>query len=161
MANSSNAAYDYERLNQHYSPSPSTLRQPPELKVLESKKDKEREIFGRTALLFSLVLIIFAAVLYNRVILTELTSEIDTLSTQYEQLKDEQQRMQVELEGRLSTRAVADGAEALGMAQIESYQIQYVDLEDESGVVLTKESTETITDSILAFLKQVKEYLGL
>ena len=161
MSYQSNVAYDFDRPVRSYDPAPTQLRQPPELKVVESRKNKEREAFGRTALMFLVVLIIFAAMLYNRVVLTELTSEISTLTSQYQSLKDEYQRMQVELEGRLSTRAIEDGASAMGMAQIESYQIQYVDLGDESGVVMSRESTETLSDRIISVVRQVKEYLGL
>lgn len=158
-----NAAYDYERLaRDRYSSAPK-VQQPPELRVVESRRARSRAALRRTAAAFVLVIGIMAAILYNRMILTELTTEVEAAQEEYDQLVSEQRRMLVELEGKTSLRAVEEAARALGMSKAEDYQIEYVDLGRDGDVVVTAKepgildtAAASAKDAFDAFL----EYIG-
>ena len=156
-------AYDYERLSrERYSASPK-VQQPPELRVVESRQARSRAAFRKTAAAFVLVIGIMAAILYNRMILTELTAEVESTQAQYNALVSEQRRMQVELEGKTSLRAIEESAKALGMSKAESYQIEYVDLGRSSDVVVSAEEPGVIdmaAASLASAVDSVLEYIG-
>ena len=155
------AAYDFEQLEQHYSLPTAKVKQPPELRVVENRRIRERWMLIRAAVGFACILAIVAAVLYNNVILTELTADIEKAQGQYEQLKTEHRRMQVEIEGKLSLRNVEEiASDQLGMAKMEGYQIEYVDLGGEDQVLLAREQQPTLSDRISEAFESILEYLG-
>lgn len=158
-----NVAYDYERLaRERYSAAPK-VQQPPELRVVESRQARSRAAFRKTAAAFVLVIGIMAAILYNRMILTELTAEVEATQAQYNVLVSEQRRMQVELEGKTSLRAIEESAKALGMSKAEDYQIEYIDLGRSSGVVVSAEEPgvlDTVAASMSSAVDSILEYIG-
>lgn len=157
-----NLAYDFEKLEQHYAaPGTPKVKQPPELKVVEGRKAGSNAAMLRGAAIFAVVLAIVCAILYNNMILTELTSQIEDTQEQFEQLKNEDRLMQVQLEGKTSLRAVQDIAEnELGMAKVESYQVQYIDLGAGDRVVLARAPQLSLANHIHMAYRSVLEYLG-
>ena len=116
----------------------------------------------RGAALFVMVLAIVCAILYNKMILTELTSQIEDAQAQYELLKNDNRLMQVALENKTSLRTIQEIAEnELGMAKVESYQVQYIDLGAGDRVVLARASQMGLADYIQMAYRSVLEYLGL
>lgn len=157
-----NAAYDYDfdRFDSVERAHPKAA-QPPELRVVKARESRDNTFLVQLAVLFGCTLILFAAVIYNRMVLTEMTTKMEAIQGEYEMLKDDYQRMQVELEGKLSLRAVEEIASSqLGMAKAESYQIEYVDLGSDSRVLYAKEPTPTAATYIQAIIEQVKEYIS-
>ena len=155
------AAYDFDRLEEYYSLPTAKVKQPPELRVVENRRIRERGMLVRATVGFACILTIIAAIIYNNVMLTELTADIEQAQGQYEQLKTEHRRMQVEIEGKLSLRSVEETAvNQLGMAKVEAYQIEYVDLGGEDRVVLAREQQPTLPDKIFEAFESVLEYLG-
>lgn len=155
-----NAAYDYDfdRFEAAAEPRAKTA-QPPELRVVKAREHRDNAFLASLAVLFGCTLILFAAVIYNNMVLTELTTKMEGIQTEYEQLKDDYKRMQVELEGKLSTRTVEEIASSrLGMAKAESYQIKYVDLQTDSKVLYAREATPTVSGWIAKSLKLLREY---
>ena len=136
---STNTAFDYERA-QDYEPARASVAQPPELHVVEGRAARSRAVFHRAAVFFVFMMAMLAAVLYNRMILTELTTQVESTRSEYDALVSENRRMQVELEGKTSLRAIQQSAEEIGMAKAESYQIEYVDLGGQEQVLLTQEA---------------------
>lgn len=155
-------AYDFEKLEHHYATTGvPKVKQPPELKVVESRNSKSNGSMLRGAAIFVMILTIVSSILYNNMILTELTSKIEDTEAQYEQLKNENRLMQVQLEGKTSLRTVQDIAEnQLGMAKVESYQVQYIDLGAGDRVVLARAPKLNLTDHIHTAYRSVLEYLG-
>ena len=161
MANS-NAAYDLNSLPVGYNQTGAVkVKQPPELKVVVNRRARDRAMMVKLVAVFMIVIAVISAMLYNQMMLTELTSQVEMKQAQFEDLKNEGRRMQVELEGKTSLRAVADIAQyELGMAKAENYQIEYVDLSAGDRVMLAKESEPTLGDKIKEGLLSVWEYLG-
>ncbi|MDF3005486.1 MAG: hypothetical protein K0S22_1958 [Oscillospiraceae bacterium] len=157
-----NLAYDFEKLEQHYAaPGTPKVKQPPELRVVENRNAGFNATMFRGAAIFVLVLGIVCAILYNNMILTELTSKIENTESQFEMLKNENRLMQVQLEGKTSLRTVQEIAEnQLGMAKVESYQVQYIDLGEGDRVVLARAPKLGLTDHIHMAYRSVLEYLG-
>lgn len=157
-----NLAYDFDKLEQHYATTGAPkVKQPPELKVVESRRTQSSGVMLRGGALFVMVLIIVCSILYNNMILTELTSQIEDAEAQFEMLKNEDRLMQVELESKTSLRTVQDIAEnELGMAKVESYQVQYIDLGAGDRVVLARAPQLNMADYIHMAYRSVLEYLG-
>ena len=158
----SNLAYDFDKLEQHYSAAGAPrVKQPPELRVVENRNVGANAVMLRGAAIFVVVLGIVCAILYNNMILTELTSQIEDAEAQFEVLKNENRLMQVALEGKTSLRAVQETAEnELGMAKVESYQVQYIDLGEGDRVVLARAPQLGLADHIHMAYRSVLEYLG-
>ena len=146
---STNTAYDYERA-QVYEPVRTSVAQPPELRVVEGRAVRSRMVFRRAAVFFVFMIAMLAAVLYNRMILTELTTQVANTRSEYESLVSENRRMQVELESKTSLRTIQQSAEEIGMAKAESYQIEYVDLGQQEQVLLTQEADGAVESTIAA-----------
>lgn len=157
-----NLAYDFDRLERHYAASGvPRVKQPPELHVVENRDAAARGAMLRGALVFILVLAIVCSILYNNMILTELTTQIENTEHQLAALQNENRLMKVELEGKISLRTVKDIAEnELGMAEAESYQIQYIDLGVGDQVMLAKAPKLSLGDYIQKAYNSVLEYLG-
>lgn len=157
-----NLAYDFEKLEQHYSASNAPkVKQPPELRVVENRNAGANVTMFRGAAIFVLVLGIVCAILYNNMILTELTTQIEDTEAQLEMLKNESRLMQVEMESKTSLRTIQEIAESqLGMAKVESYQVQYIDLGVGDRVVLARAPQLDLTGHIQVAYRSVLEYLG-
>jgi len=158
----SNLAYDFDKLEQHYAaPGTAKVKQPPELRVVENRNAGANAVMLRGAAIFVVILGIVCAILYNNMILTELTSQIEDAEAQFEMLKNENRLMQVALEGKTSLRAVQEIAESqLGMAKVEGYQVQYIDLGEGDRVVLARAPQLGLADHIHMAYRSVLEYLG-
>ncbi|MFV0496669.1 MAG: hypothetical protein ACK5L0_00665 [Candidatus Fimivivens sp.] len=156
------SAYDFERLEQHYTASGAPkVKQPPELRVVENRNAGSNAVMFRGVAIFVLVLGIVCAILYNNMLLTELTSQIEDTEAQFEMLKNESRLMNVELESKTSLRAVEEIAEnQLGMAKVEGYQVQYIDLGAGDRVVLARAPQLNVIDQIQLAYCSVLEYLG-
>ncbi|MEG2174664.1 MAG: hypothetical protein RR135_04165 [Oscillospiraceae bacterium] len=155
-------AFDFNRMERNDIATPHGVRQPPELRVVESRRARDRNFMMHAAICFIMVLAIVSAILYNNVVLTELTAQIESVQDTYSLLKNENRRMQVELEGRISLRSVEDVAEQkLGMAQTESYQIEYVDLGEGNRVLLSRAHKPTVSEQLVSLFGRVKAYIGI
>lgn len=157
-----NLAYDFDRLEQHYAAvGAPKVKQPPELKVVENRKKNSNPFVLRTVVVFVMVMGILAAILYNNMILTELTSEIERSEAQYEQLKNEYRLMQMELESQTSLRTVEEIAKnELGMSKVEDYQVQYIDLSEGDRVIMARAPKLKLSEKIYRAYCGVLEYMG-
>lgn len=158
-----NLAYDFDRLERHYAAvGTPKVKQPPELKVVENRKKDSNPFMIKTAVVFIMVMGIVAAILYNNMVLTELTSEIENTETRYEQLKNEYRLMQMEIESKTSLRTVEEIAKnELGMSKVESYQVQYIDLSEGDRVVMARAPKLTLSEKIYKSYRRILEYMGL
>ena len=120
-----NLAYDLERFEQR-TPVPE---QKPQISVRG-----ERSVHPAKILLVSvLALAMGFSLLYSRVVITELNEEINAATTQLDVLHAEQVRMQTELDGKMSLKAIeeADIGE-YGMVKTDGSQVSYIQVTKES-----------------------------
>ena len=141
------------------------VKQPPELRVLHNDQHKQamlnRGRAVRGVLLFALVMLVFSVIVYNNMVLTELNEELATARREYEQLMDENGRMQVELEGKMSLRNIEQyAAEQMGMSKMEAYQIQYVDLGGDNKCEVLIPQKQGFWQQINNWICSVLEYIG-
>ena len=157
-----NLAYDFDALEKHYAASDAAkVRQPAQLHVVENRNAKSKDSFMRGAVIFMVIAVLICVNLYNKMLLTELTTQIETRQEQYELLQNENRLMNMQLESMTSLRAVSEIAEnELGMAEVESYQIEYIDLGAGDRVVLAKAPELSLANHIEKAYYSVLEYLG-
>ncbi len=155
------AAYDLDLLQRQYEQS-QRLRQPPELRVVTNAQPKKIFVSVRAIFVFLALIAFMAAFLYNKMVLTELTAELESVSARNAELQDDYRRMMVEQEGKISLCSVEDiAAGQLGMAKMEDYQVEYIDLGEDSRVLLAREPSKTFSDRILELYDRVLEYMNL
>ena len=155
MQSSSAYSYDIAALQ-------PKVKQPPELKVVKNRQFADNRAVLKAFGVFAVSLLVIAVMLYNNVILTELNDEIDYYQEQYEVLKSENRRMEVELEGKISLRNIEEKAtQDLGMARMESYQVEYVDLSEGDKVTVASPAQEGIFSRLSDAFGSFLEYLGL
>lgn len=109
----------------------------------------------------AVVIAIVAVMLYNRAMLTELTVKINSANKELAEMQSENTRLQAELESKISLRNVEDYAtQTLGLAKMDKYQIEYIDLNEGDKIELTPQSPKlTLIDRIKLAINNAKEYM--
>ncbi len=80
---------------------------------------------------------LFYVVINSYVQLNEVYSDITAASTQLNELRSENVRMQTELEGQASIRNIKEYAEErLGLQKMDQSQIQYIQIQTEDEVII-------------------------
>lgn len=106
---------------------------------------------------FALVLFFF--VINSYVQLNEVYSDISAASTELNELKSENVRMQTELEGQASIRNIKKYAEEkLGLKKMSQSQIQYIQIQTEDEVIV-EEPEQNIFIKIKRWFMDLIEYL--
>lgn len=138
---------------------PAPVRQPAQLRLIKQKKAARRDITLTMALCFIMAIAISAMVVYNYMTLNEITADINRGHAQYEKLQSEYRRLLVRSESELSLRKIEERAkEQLGMAPIEGYQIEYIEvIAEEQVAVISK--LPSATDRLWQTCLEWVEYL--
>lgn len=106
---------------------------------------------------FTLVLFFF--VINSYVQLNEVYSDISAASTQLNELKSDNVRMQTELEGQASIRNIKQYAEEkLGLKKMSQSQIQYIQIQTEDEVIV-EEPEQNVFIKIKRWFMDLIEYL--
>ena len=124
------------------------VRKPKEeapLKVVPAKRtDTQKQKEARSATANSLLILIFAAVIMAMLCLQinagaksyEISRKIAAVESEIEAAKSENVRLNAQLNSFTSIGNVDDYAtRVLGMSKIESYQVEYIDLSQDDGVI--------------------------
>ncbi len=157
----STTAYDFSRFSASVPQIIPGVKQPPQLRVVKTETPKNIGVSPRALLCFLALLGIVAGMLYNNVLLTEMTSEIQQLEQRYQQLQSENRRMTVELESRVPLREVQEKAQnMLGMSKIEPYQVRYIDLGEQEGVRMVQIPDPTAPEMVLGMIKPLFSGIG-
>lgn len=143
-----------------------------EKKVAPKKKEEEKkeEAVYRSRN-FLKVLKIFMAIavcgllagglLYSNAVLAELNSESIALTKELDNLKDEEQRLKVELDSRINMKEVEEYiTNELGMVKLEKYQVNYINLSDGDSMKVVAEDEGGLWDRICSFFTGIKEYFS-
>ena len=157
----SNAAYNL-----------STFAPRPEEKKVQLKAVKtQSQAFAsactlRAVFAFAVVMTLASLMVYNRVNLNELSSEINALNSQLAILESDNVRYSSLLESSVSLRAVAQQAEEMGMVRLDQYRTVHIYLHDGDQVILFDEGPgqayepNSFFDALGAIISGSREYIA-
>lgn len=131
-----NLAYDWELFEEK-------KEQPPAPKAKEEQQPQR----ARNGLRLFKILAVFAvcgflagALIYANAMLAEFKNESIVLDKQYAALKDEETRLNVELDSRVCMKDIDEYiTDELGMVKLEKYQVNYIDLSQGDTMAVTQE----------------------
>lgn len=159
-AYNSSSAYDLSSIG-HPQQKPK-----PELKVVKAKRSLGASLLNfRTFSAAAVVVGMLTMMLYSQVELTEITDEINSLTTQLEELEGENTRLRSDLESTMSLRTIGEQAKnELGMNRRDKYQTVYIHMEAEDRAELTENSPDPalgqrIESAVTGAVEDVQEYL--
>lgn len=132
-------------------------------------KDLKRRIFYITPqkrgqalkilIVSAFALVLFFLVINSYVQLNEVYSDISSASTELNELKSDNVRMQTELEGQASIRNIKQYAEErLGLKKMAQSQIQYIQIQTEDEVIV-EEPEQNVFLKIKRWFVDLIEYL--
>lgn len=149
-ANRGTEAYDLSL----FEPKPAKIVElKPNKKMIKAqqKKAKIQSILNTLATLSvaAITVTVLGLMLASRVRMTELDSAINEREQQLVVLQSEKTRLTDELARKVSTQSVENYAQnTLGMQKMESYQIEYISVEDGDKVETAVENSGSILESI-------------
>lgn len=110
------------------------------LRLVKNRRRPQPILSYKTIVLILAVLMACVTMIYSRVVLTELTEETNGYQQKLTVLGAEYIRMSGELEAASSIKTLEQSAESdLGLAKIESSQVQYVNLTSEDHIAVASE----------------------
>jgi len=150
-------AYDYNRA---YSREQEQQRQ---IEIVRSNNRAAREnrafAVKLTALLCTMVMLM-AATVYSRLVLTETRAKINTASSDLTELESENAYLSYQLESLVSLRNAEEYAVSeLGLVKLDSSRIEYVSLQDHNEIT-ANENAATFGESVQTLLNSVIDSLA-
>ena len=139
----------FDNTKNGYVPQPRKKKTIPAPRLLEPKKKtkaqvenevRESRIAALKASVFAMAaLIILGSLIFSRVVLTNLNSELADSKAAYSASQSENVRLQMKFNSMMSMDKIEEYAQSqLGMVKRESYQVSYFDTSSSDGAVLTK-----------------------
>lgn len=129
-------------------------------KNVESNSTKVLGMTPVQAMMTLIVLIFMSSYLvYSKVTLDKIGNEIVKYEKIYEDLLNEKIRLEVDMESKISLKNIEESATKLGLAQIQDYQIEYVDFKSEDNIELTNKKNKFLVllknyfNEILAYIR--------
>ncbi len=152
-----NLAYDLSLFEEKkVSPDKQPEQQPKKEPTRAKNTGRLLRIMAATALVGALL----SAFLYSNATLAELNSESLSLQKQLATLKDEETRMNVELDSRVCMKDIDERiTDDLGMVKLEKYQVNYIDLSEGDTMTMAEED-ETFWQKIRSFFTDIGEYFS-
>lgn len=157
MQQNQNLAYDFSKFEE------TEPRRAPQLKVLPAQKPKNRAAGFKKFCLAALLVGMISLIIYNQVVLTELTAEIGDYNRTLTQLQTENTRLNAKLGSTSSMRTLEEYAQAqYGLGKLESNQVIYINLcEDDRIEITDKGQQQTGAEKISDTAGEIMEYLKL
>ena len=131
-----------------------------ELKVIKGRNKKSSSGMSVGTIAVVLLLIgLIAATLYSNAVINELGNQINKANTEYAQLVSQNKKLTAVLESKVSLKNVESiASDKLGLAKMEPYQIEYVNLLPEDKIEYIKDNKEEkITEKIM---KSVNSFIA-
>ena len=120
---------------------------------------KKRGQAAKISIVSILAVGLFYVVINSYVQLNEVYSDISAASTQLNELRSENVRMQTELEGQASIRNIKEYAEErLKLQKMDQSQVQYIQIQTEDEVIL-EEPEQNVFIKIKSWFIDLIEYL--
>lgn len=157
-------AYDLERFDAKPKKQEKTR---PELRVVKNQGAVRRAANYALALkiiaMSSIVVVVLSWILYNNVVLSELTKEINTAKTGLAAMDSDYQRLSSLLEGQVSVRNIEEQAtQKMGLVKVGQSQVEYVDLHKGDWIELTEASPKpSLLDRVSGAIYKMLEYMGI
>lgn len=148
---------------------PFEAQQKPQMELVRRKKktvaEARREMrvgaqqTAKILVIAFCLLSMFAALLYSRLRVDELTREIDSANAQLSVAQGENVRLNMKLDSMISLERVEEYAKnELGMTKVEGYQIEYIDLSGADTVTVSGDkSVKSLSAESTG--KKLSEYL--
>ena len=151
-----NLAYDWELFEEKKEEAPA---QKPEQDP-QPHRARNTLTFLKILSVFAVCAFLFGALLYSNATLAELNSRSAALEKQLASLKDDETRMNVELDSRVCMKDIDEYiTDTLGMVKLEKYQVNYIDLSEGDSMSVTEEN-ESIWQKIGGFFEGIGEYFA-
>ena len=136
MANNT-VAYDFSRFEER----------PRNAHLQEVNKPRKQKVMGFSFKSLLIVGIIITAItflmIYNRVVLTELTAEVENANQTLSALENENVRLQMQIDRKMSINNVEEYAvEKLNMGKVEQYQIKTVSISQDEELSVMKDNSD-------------------
>lgn len=163
------SAYNQNAAKKIVEMSPFEAQNKPQMELVRRKKKtvaearREMQMGARQTakiLVIALCLLsMFAALLYSRLRVDELTREIDAANAQLSVAQGENVRLNMKLDSMISLERVEEYAKNdLGMTKVEGYQIEYIDLSGADTVTVSgNKSVKSLSAEGIG--KKLSEYL--
>ncbi len=126
-------------------------------------KSKPTLVFGVSPLqafiLWVVLVLMVGCLIYSKVALDKIGTEIVKYEKQYEDLMSEKVRLEVSMESNISLKNLEELAKEKGLCPIQDYQIEYVDFQTQDDIeVIDKKynfykSIKEVFNNILAYIK--------
>lgn len=132
----------------------------------ESKRDnitikhKNVDKISTIKIIFIAIVVFFilGSVIYSKVQLSAVYSEINSQKVELASLESENARLKAEIEAHTSLKNIEEYAESIGLEKLNKAQIWYIDIRNEDVVIIPEESANTFV-RIKKFFDSVLEYL--
>ena len=98
--------------------------------------------------------------MWSNATLAELNSRSLSLQKELDKLKDEETRLNIEMDSRVCMKDIDEYiTKDLGMVKLEKYQVNYIDLSDGDSMVV-HDSDRSLASRLHSFFASVKEYFN-
>lgn len=153
----STSAYDFDYFSQKEDSTP-------DLSLIRGDKYNRRDRMTIVRLISSVLVVIavICVMLYSRAQLTELTNQIGKFDKEYNELRSQYTRISAEIEGKVSLRGVEESAKELGLDKVQSYQVEYVNIETQESFAGegAPAPEPSIGDQISLYIGSFLEYIN-
>ena len=91
----------------------------------------------KAILCMALIIGVTVSFIYSRAMLVEVNEQVNAANKQLKILESEKTRLDMELESMVSLKNIEELAENMGLAKVEKYQVEYIDLSQGDKVVVS------------------------
>lgn len=137
-------AYDYDMFMPHEKKQNNVVEINRKKSRPTAKKTASRMFTAGALVKTAFVLVMLALIMgniYLRVQVTEITTEINKVQTEYSRALSQNTSLEMQLESTISYKNLEDSAKALGMQKAEPHQINYINSVDSDKVEITDGKT--------------------
>ncbi|MEG2038455.1 MAG: hypothetical protein RRZ73_01875 [Oscillospiraceae bacterium] len=150
-------AYDFSR----FEDTNETVE--PKLKVTEGVQKQAQGVITVKAVVLVLMLIaVVTMMIYNKVVITELSAEISSSQKQLSALEDQEEILSAQVENSVSLNSIEQTVtKDLGLSKADAYQIEYIKLVKGDNIQLKNQTDDGIISKVAALGKRLLEYMGI
>lgn len=152
-----NAAYNYD-LNKYRRLSAEETAEPKRKNITINRKNMDKASTIKIILLATVALLLLFCVVYGKVQVSDMYSQINVKKTELASAESENARLKAEIESYTSLKNIEEYAEDIGLKKLDKAQIWYIDIQSED-VVEIPDAKENIFVKIKKYIDSAKEYI--
>lgn len=133
-------------------------------KVLKAKKVQKYNNIAKIKAVFCIMMIftVCSLVMYRYSLITELNYDLNKEKTAYEQVKEENAKLQAQIERQTDFSTVMQSAQSrLGMRKPENHQIVYITVPRNDFNIASEAYSEAQTNVLAAIIDKITSFTGL